>query len=161
MVRFRPPKASFLARRTAAIRRPAKSSVRFGEDAAYLTKETRDMISNGPTQVPTREAIPEGGSASRIVGEGEMADRVRGFDWSTTPLGPIETWPHELVTVVNLTLCAPIPARTLWGRDHILIYNDRYKRFPGSGIRKRWASRRAMYIANRGTWWDRFWRTPL
>ena len=89
------------------------------------------MISHGPTQVSTREAIPKGGGASRIVGEGEMADLVRDFDWSTTPLGPIEKWPHELVTVVNLTLCAPIPARTLWGRDHILIYNDRYKRFPG------------------------------
>jgi PAS domain S-box-containing protein len=88
------------------------------------------MISNGPTQVSTRQALPNGGSASRIVGKGEMADRVRDFDWSTTPLGPIKAWPEELVTVVNLTLSTPIPARTLWGRDHILIYNDSYRRFP-------------------------------
>ncbi len=71
-----------------------------------------------------------GGIASRIVGEGEMADLVRGFDWSATPLGPIESWPNELVTVVNLTLSSPMPARALWGRDLILIYNESYRRFP-------------------------------
>ncbi len=89
------------------------------------------MISNGPTQLTTRKTSPAGRSASRIVGDGEMADRVRNFDWSTTPLGPIESWPQELLTVVNLTLSSPVPARTLWGRDLILIYNDSYRRFPG------------------------------
>jgi PAS domain S-box-containing protein len=72
-----------------------------------------------------------GGTASRIMGDGEMADLVRNFDWSKTPLGPIENWPRELLTVVNLTLGSPVPARTLWGRDLILIYNDSYRRFPG------------------------------
>src|SRR5436305_1019061 len=83
-----------------------------------------EMISNGPREVPPQAANSNGGGASRILGTGEMADRVRGFDWSTTPLGPIESWPQELVMVVNLTLGSPVPARTLWGRDHILIYND-------------------------------------
>src|SRR6266567_3113141 len=92
--------------------------------------ELRSMISNGPTQMPALKMNPIGESASRIVGEGEMAELVRGYDWSTTPLGPIESWPNELVTVVNLTLSSPVPARTLWGRDLILIYNDSYRRFP-------------------------------
>ena len=29
-------------------------------------------------------------------GEGEMARRIRAFDWASTPLGPIDTWPPSL-----------------------------------------------------------------
>jgi PAS domain S-box-containing protein len=69
--------------------------------------------------------------SSRIMGKGEMADLVRAYDWSSTPLGPIESWSKELVTIVNLTLCSPSPARTMWGPDFILIYNDAYRPIPG------------------------------
>ncbi len=69
--------------------------------------------------------------SSRIIGKGEMADLVRAYDWSSTPLGPIASWSKELVTVVNLTLCSPSPARTMWGPDFILIYNDAYRPIPG------------------------------
>jgi PAS domain S-box-containing protein len=68
---------------------------------------------------------------SRIIGTGEMADLVRAYDWSSTPLGPIESWSVELLTIVNLTLCSPSPARTMWGPDFILIYNDAYRPIPG------------------------------
>jgi PAS domain S-box-containing protein len=67
----------------------------------------------------------------RIIGTGEMADRVRAYDWSSTPLGPIDAWSIELLTIVNLTLCSPSPARTMWGPDFILIYNDAYRPIPG------------------------------
>jgi PAS domain S-box-containing protein len=70
-------------------------------------------------------------SASRIIGTGEMADRVRAYDWSATPLGPIDSWSPELITIVNLTLSSPSPARTMWGPDFILIYNDAYRSYPG------------------------------
>src|SRR5271163_632494 len=70
-------------------------------------------------------------SASRIIGTGEMADLVRAYDWSSTPLGAIDTWSIELLTIVNLTLCSPSPARTMWGPDFILIYNDAYRPIPG------------------------------
>jgi PAS domain S-box-containing protein len=60
-----------------------------------------------------------------------MADRVRAFDWTSTPLGPIETWSIELVTIVNLTLSFCTPARIMWGPDLILIYNDAYRPVPG------------------------------
>jgi PAS domain S-box-containing protein len=70
-------------------------------------------------------------SAGRIIGTGEMADLVRAYDWSSTPLGAIDTWSIELLTIVNLTLCSPSPARTMWGPDFILIYNDAYRPIPG------------------------------
>jgi PAS domain S-box-containing protein len=70
-------------------------------------------------------------AAGRILGTGEMADRVRAHDWAATSLGPIENWSKELVTIVNLTLCSPSPARTMWGPDFLLIYNDTYSPIPG------------------------------
>lgn len=69
--------------------------------------------------------------SSRIIGTGEMADRVRGYDWGSTPLGPVEGWSRELVTIVNLTLASSSPARTMWGTQLILIYNDAYRPIPG------------------------------
>jgi len=69
--------------------------------------------------------------SSRIIGTGEMADRVRAFDWPSTPLGSIESWSIGLLTIVNLTLAKPSPARMMWGTDFILIYNDAYRSFPG------------------------------
>lgn len=81
------------------------------------------------SSTPPFEPSPAG--AVRIVGTGEMADLVRSHDWGSTPLGPIENWSRELVAIVNLTLCSPAPARTLWGPDMILIYNDGYRPMPG------------------------------
>src|SRR6202161_3892555 len=69
--------------------------------------------------------------SSRIIGKGEMADRVRAYDWGSTPLGPIESWSKELLTIVNLTLASSSPARTMWGPELILIYNDAYRPIPG------------------------------
>jgi PAS domain S-box-containing protein len=69
--------------------------------------------------------------SSRILGAGEMADRVRAYDWASTPLGPIASWSKEMVTIVNLTLSSPSPARCMWGPDFILIYNDAYRPIPG------------------------------
>lgn len=67
----------------------------------------------------------------RVVGAGEMVERVRKHTWEATSLGSIDSWSRELTTAVNLTLASPLPARTLWGPDLILIYNDSYKTFPG------------------------------
>ena len=61
-----------------------------------------------------------------LAGDGEMAERVRGYDWTATPLGPIAQWPHELRTAVSFTLCHPLPMLLCWGEDLIQIYNDAY-----------------------------------
>jgi len=70
-------------------------------------------------------------ASNRIIGTGEMANLVRDYDWRSTPLGPIEAWSKELVTIVNLTLASSSPARTMWGPQLILIYNDAYRPIPG------------------------------
>lgn len=80
-----------------------------------------------PTPFPERSSP----AISRITGRGEMADRVRAYNWETTPLGPVESWSKELLTIVNLTLASSSPARTMWGAELILIYNDAYRTIPG------------------------------
>jgi len=67
------------------------------------------------------------GDPSRIVGQGEMAELVRRFDWSKTPLGPVETWSDTLVTTVNLLLASRHPMFLWWGPDLIQFYNDGYR----------------------------------
>ena len=55
-----------------------------------------------------------------------MAERIRGFDWSRTPLGPSEGWSPALRTTVGLMLANRFPMLLWWGPDYICIYNDAY-----------------------------------
>jgi PAS domain S-box-containing protein len=77
---------------------------------------------------------------------GEVSALIRAFDWSTTPLGRVETWPGCLKTATSLLLQSPVPIVMLWGEHGIMIYNDAYsgfagKRHPqllGSKVREGW-----------------------
>jgi PAS domain S-box-containing protein len=55
-----------------------------------------------------------------------MADRVRGTDWSHTPLGPIASWPVSLRVAVGVCLNSRFPMFVWWGPELINIYNDAY-----------------------------------
>lgn len=61
-----------------------------------------------------------------FLGDGPLAALIAAFDWSATPLGPIERWPPHLRTVVSILLRAPVPMALLWGEEGILLYNARY-----------------------------------
>ncbi len=52
---------------------------------------------------------------------GEAAEIIAAFDWTSTPLGPIENWPANLKTSIALILRSPVPIVTLWGDDGIMI----------------------------------------
>lgn len=60
-----------------------------------------------------------------------MPARVAAFDWAATPLGPRESWPTSLRTVVDLVLSSALSTSVLWGDDLIQIYNDAYARVLG------------------------------
>ena len=62
---------------------------------------------------------------------GEMAQRIRAFDWSATDLGPIDRWSPSLACNVQMLLASPVPMVMLWGRLGYMIYNDSYSRFAG------------------------------
>jgi PAS domain S-box-containing protein len=80
-----------------------------------------------PGQSADASPTQQDAASRRIFGTGEMADRVRAFDWAATPLGPIDTWPELLLTSVNTLLASRHPLFLWWGDDLIQFYNDAYR----------------------------------
>jgi PAS domain S-box-containing protein len=80
-----------------------------------------------PKSDKNQVAEVDAAGSSRIAGSGEMADLVRQFDWSRTPLGPIQGWSDILVTTVNLILASRHPMFLWWGPELIQVYNDGYR----------------------------------
>ena len=74
------------------------------------------------------EAISKGD----VFGSGQMAERARAFDWSRTPLGPVEQWPAVLQTTTRTAFASSFPQMVLWGPELIQIYNDAYQRLLGA-----------------------------
>jgi PAS domain-containing protein len=63
--------------------------------------------------------------------KGDMAERIRAFDWSATELGALETWSHSLRSTIQTLLAFPLPHVLLWGRLGYMVYNDAYAEFSG------------------------------
>ena len=57
---------------------------------------------------------------------------MRGHDWSRSPLGPPESWPPSLRTVVELLLQSQFPMFVAWGPELGFLYNDSYSEILGS-----------------------------
>jgi DNA-binding NtrC family response regulator/signal transduction histidine kinase len=53
-----------------------------------------------------------------------MGERIRAFDWASTPLGPIAGWPQSLRTAVSLCLKSRSPHTIIWGPQFVFLYND-------------------------------------
>ena len=70
--------------------------------------------------------------AAFLDAPGEMARRIREFDWTKTPLGDVDTWPQSLRTAVGILLRSKFPMFIWWGPDLIQFYNDGYR--PSLGV---------------------------
>jgi hypothetical protein len=44
-------------------------------------------------------------------------------DWSSTSLGPLTSWPQDLLTLIYLSMLSPLPQFFFLGTDHIFLYN--------------------------------------
>ena len=73
-----------------------------------------------------KTAIPE-----FLAGGGEMGQRIREYDWASTPLGPIEGWPQNLRTCLRIMLTSRQPIWIGWGKELIKLYNDPYRPIVG------------------------------
>src|ERR1700722_14350990 len=73
-----------------------------------------------------KTAIPE-----FLSGGGEMGQRIREYDWSATPLGPIDGWPQNLRTCLRIMLASRQPIWIGWGKESIKLYNDPYRAIVG------------------------------
>jgi signal transduction histidine kinase/ActR/RegA family two-component response regulator len=77
---------------------------------------------NGATGLPHRASAPE-----FLAGGGEMGALMRAHDWSTSPLGPPDTWPPSLRAVVALMINSRYPMFVAWGPELAFLYNDGYR----------------------------------
>ncbi len=69
---------------------------------------------------------------SVFSGGGRVGELMRSHDWTTSPLGPPERWPHSLRTVVDLLLQSRFPMFVAWGGDLGFLYNDPYAEILGA-----------------------------
>ena len=67
-----------------------------------------------------------------MAGGGSTGALMRAHDWSESPLGPPETWPQSLRTVVGLLLQSQFPMFVAWGNDLGFLYNDPYAEILGA-----------------------------
>lgn len=67
-----------------------------------------------------------------LSGGGEMGQLIRETDWSKTPLGDPENWPHSLRTAVGIILNNPFGMYIAWGENYIQLYNDGYRPILGA-----------------------------
>ena len=68
---------------------------------------------------------------------GELAARIREFDWADHPLGPPQEWPQALRLAVDLCLGSSFPTAIYWGPELRLLYNDAWAAIPAE--RHPWA----------------------
>jgi PAS domain S-box-containing protein len=61
-----------------------------------------------------------------------MADLTRAFDWSKTPVGPVEQWPDTLLITLNMLLATRQPMFLWWGEELVQFYNDAYRQSLGA-----------------------------
>ena len=67
-----------------------------------------------------------------LAGSGQLGELMGQYDWSNTPLGPIERWNQSLKTSVNLMLSSQHPMWIGWGPQATFLYNDAYIQVLGS-----------------------------
>ncbi|GIJ46497.1 histidine kinase [Virgisporangium aliadipatigenens] len=65
-------------------------------------------------------------------GDGEMAARMRAFDWPASPLGAPDTWDPGLRSAVEICLTSRFPMIVWWGPELRFFYNDAYRSLLGS-----------------------------
>jgi PAS domain S-box-containing protein len=67
-----------------------------------------------------------------LQGGGKTGAMMRDHDWSSSPLGPPESWPRPLRIVVELLLQSQFPMFVAWGAELGFLYNDPYAEILGA-----------------------------
>lgn len=67
-----------------------------------------------------------------LRGGGQSARAIAAYDWSTSPLGPMEQWPQSLRTALGMMLSSNFPKAIVWGPQLITFHNDGFKPILGN-----------------------------
>ena len=81
------------------------------------------------------KTAPKSFDLSFLKGGGEMGERMRAFDWSSSAVGPAAEWPESLKTAVSICIGSRYPIVLWWGHPaYTMFYNDGY--IPILGVTK-------------------------
>lgn len=58
--------------------------------------------------------------------------QLQEFDWAKSAFGDRSTWPLEMTAALSLMMTSEFPMCTVWGDQHIQIYNDAYNQIYGA-----------------------------
>ena len=86
-----------------------------------------------------KEAAQSTASAAELAflaGGGEMGARLRAHDWRASPLGPPQSWPQSLKTIVRVILDSRYAMWMAWGPELTFFCNDAY--LPTVGLKRDW-----------------------
>lgn len=82
-------------------------------------------------RMPTR-VFPEATAGTPIPSaRGGMLMLINDFDWASTPVGPMASWPSAFSVTVRVMLASHVPMVMLMGADGVMVYNDAYSVFAG------------------------------
>jgi signal transduction histidine kinase len=112
--------------------------------------EPKLSATDQPTDHQDRDhATPAGISPFGVAG-GEMAALIDAADWTATAVGPRETWPQSLTTILRMMITSRYQMWMAWGRDLTFFCNDAYT--PTLGVKHPWALGRPAHEV-----WSEIW----
>jgi PAS domain S-box-containing protein len=82
----------------------------------------------------TRNSIRQGILFETNTGDQNLDQHlryVRIVDWTSTSLGPLETWPQDLTQLCHICLLDSQPRLLILGSDRVLFYNEAYAEMCG------------------------------
>src|SRR3954468_13094947 len=86
-----------------------------------------------------------------LDGGGEVGALMRSRDWTSTTLGPPDTWPQSLRTVVRIMLTSRYAMWIGWGPELACLYNDAYAHM-SLGAKHPWARGQPAHVV-----WAEIW----
>ena len=100
------------------------------------------------------KTAPTSVDLSFLKGGGEMGERMRVFDWSSSPVGPATEWPASLKTAVSICIGSRYPIVLWWGQPaYTMFYNDGYVPILGVTKHPGWLGRSGQEC------WKEIWST--
>ena len=81
-------------------------------------------------QIDSTAVPPTGGLGilQALEAAGEVGKDLLAVDWDATPLGPPESWPRSLATIVRVLVSSRFSMWMAWGPELTFFCNDAYRR---------------------------------
>ena len=91
------------------------------DETAGSSQATSIVLSTAPEKAVADWTVPNP--------KGSLSDHIklaRSINWSTTPLGAMESWSPEFRQTANLCMNSPFPVALFWGSELTMLYNEAY-----------------------------------